>query len=88
MKKFGILVLMLGALGSAVVGCEPAKKKEAPKAEPAAVEPAAPPRPKLRPPRPRRPKRPPSSLRPPKSRDHTGHAGLLTFLMPSRRGMT
>ena len=42
MKKFGILVLMLGALGSAVVGCEPAKKKEAPKAEPAAVEPAAP----------------------------------------------
>lgn len=40
MKKFGILALLLGALGSAIVGCEPAKKKEAPKTEPAAAAPA------------------------------------------------
>ncbi|HEY4311509.1 MAG TPA: hypothetical protein VGN12_18820 [Pirellulales bacterium] len=33
MKKLGILALLVAALGSAVVGCEPAKKKtEAPKA--------------------------------------------------------
>ena len=41
MKKLGILALLMGALGTAVVGCEPAKKKaEPPKGEPAAAAPA------------------------------------------------
>lgn len=41
MKKFGLFAMLVVALGTAVVGCEPAKKKEPPKtAEPAAAAPA------------------------------------------------
>jgi hypothetical protein len=41
MKKLGFLALLLGVLGSAVIGCEPAKKKTEPAKTPAAAEPAA-----------------------------------------------
>ncbi|HEY1598630.1 MAG TPA: hypothetical protein VGG64_03455 [Pirellulales bacterium] len=42
MKKLGMLALLLGVLGSAVVGCEPAKKKVEPAKPPAAAEEAKP----------------------------------------------